>query len=109
MYQKENGQAANHGYCYSKVTKKGCDWLLGGFLSGTEIEGRGGVALKNPPCMIKVTIVSGRESSSHGDLLRYQSHVMADQVQVVDQYQYQHHQYDQYQYHQYQLWPIKSR
>ena len=60
-------------------------------------------------CMIKVTIVPGRESSSHGDLLRYQSHVMADQVQVVDQYQYQHHQYDQYQYHQYQLWPINSR
>ena len=28
--------------------------------------------------------VTGRETSSHGDLLRYQSHVMADQVQVVD-------------------------
>ena len=25
----------------------------------------------------------GRETSGHGDLLRYQSHVMADQVQVV--------------------------
>ena len=25
---------------------------------------------------------AGRETSSHGDLLRYQSHVMADQVQV---------------------------
>ena len=48
QYQKENLQLANHSCCstVNPVTKKGRDWLLGGFLVGTEI---GGYQWKNHP------------------------------------------------------------